>query len=80
MTKSKKIDVAAIGAHMISQQFAVACLFQTLARVQPTIAKEIAQELQKNLRQVDVRQYPGVRVSVEEYISLLESQAAKALQ
>lgn len=78
--QTKKIDLSAIGAHMLSQEIVLACFFETLSRTQPTIALETAKAIEESRKHIDEKKFPGVQERVSMYVSMLESQAGKALQ
>ena len=77
---TKKIRISAIAAHMISQDVAIACLFETLARVQPAVALATAQAIKESSKKFNESKFVGVQKRIAMLVSLLESQAGKALQ
>jgi hypothetical protein len=70
----------AIGAHMLSQEFVVSCLLETLAQSQPAIAEIVARKMKESMGKLPIDQYPGVRERLDKYLDLIRTQLAKKPQ
>lgn len=83
MKKPKRsIDISqyqALNAQIISYEVAIACLFEVLAKSNPTTAKSVAQAMKKASRNIPDSACPGLGKKIQQYIMLLESDSGPTL-
>jgi hypothetical protein len=80
--KADKAKAALLGLneataiHWISQDFAMACLLETLAKRQPTIAEAVAQAMSEGVQRLPVNKYPGLHGKIDKYIWMIRGHLA----
>lgn len=72
-----KVDFEAIAAHMISQEIAMACLLEALAKQQPSLARSVAASMKESILKMPLDKVPGLELKIETYLSLINTQLSK---
>ena len=63
----------ALSAYLLSQEVAISCFFEVLAKSNPTTAKAVSQSMKKACSKISDAKHPGVNKRIQLYIALLES-------
>jgi hypothetical protein len=71
---------SAIGAHMVSQEFVMSCLLETIAQRQPAIGEALLLKIEESISTHPIDEFPGLRERIDKYVNLLRSQTAKKPQ